>query len=129
MRRPISRPLHGLLGDYPFIALVSAAPQLLGFADEAPAANLCRALSGGTLLSSLLTRAEWGVFRVMPYNAHLLADAAIGLFSLGAPWLFGFDQNGRARNTFLAMGVISLVVSSLSQPDGAELPSEVSQLT
>ena len=118
MTRPISRPMHGLLTDYPYVALVALAPETVGFGGTP--ARLCRLLSGGILGSSLLTRAEWGLFRTMPYRAHLAADAAVGAFALAAPWLLGFSADRSARTTFLVMGAFGLAAGLLSQPD--EMP-------
>ncbi len=120
MKKPISRQMHGLLTDYPYMALVSSAPNLAGFKDEKTAALLCRALSGTIMLSSFLTRAEWGIAKVMPYKLHLMLDTLGGLTALTAPWLFGFSNNSRARNTFLLMGVFGLIAGNLSQPDESD---------
>lgn len=117
MKKPLSRPMHGLLTDYPYIALVSSAPELVGFQNEKKAALLCRLLSGTIMLSSFLTRAEWGIARVMPYKMHLLLDALGGLTALGAPWALGFSNNAKARNTFLVMGLFGLMAGLLSQPE------------
>lgn len=109
--------MHGLLTDYPYIALVSSAPELVGFKDEKSAALLCRLLSGMIMASSFLTRAEWGIARVMPYKWHLVLDTAGGLTALVAPWLLGFSGNAKARNTFLVMAVFGLCAGLLSRPD------------
>lgn len=119
MPKPISRLQHAFL-DYPYVAAVSIAPQSLGFAEEKNAALLCRILATAALLSSIFTRAEWGFLRVMPYRAHLVVDTLSGVTALAAPWLFGFAQNARARNTFLVMGAAGLVAGLLSEPQ--EMP-------
>ena len=119
MRKPISRPMHGFT-DYPYVAAVSSAPELFGFADEEAAARLCRVLSGGILVSSVLTRAEWGFVRVVPYRTHLALDVLVSAGVLAAPWLLGFAGNARARNTFIAMGAFGLMAGLLSRPE--ELP-------
>lgn len=121
MPKPISRPLHGV-ADYSYVALVSAAPQLFGFAEEQSASLLCRVLSASALVYSIFTRAEWGFIRAIPYKAHLALDTASGVFSFAAPWLFGFSQNARARNTFLSMGAAGLIAGLLSEPQ--EMPEE-----
>lgn len=120
MSKPISRPLHGPLADYPFIATAASVPHLVGFQDDKIPTLLCRVLSGTALLLSLFTRAEWGVVRVVPYKLHLLFDALTSLLTLAAPWAFGFSESARARNTFLAMGVFGLIAGLLSEPE--EMP-------
>ena len=120
MTRPISRRQYAAT-DYSYVPLVSLAPGLVGFEDSAPtAARLCRVASGAIAVSTLFTRAEWGTFKVLPYKAHLAIDAAVGAFALGAPWLFGFAGDQRARNTFVAMGLMGLSAGLLSRPN--EMP-------
>lgn len=124
MNKPLSRQMHGLVTDYPYVALVSTAPETAGFADEKTATTLCRVLAGGIFVGSLLTRAEWGAFRVLPFRAHLAFDVANGVFAASAPFLFGFSGNARARNAFLAAGAFGIAAGLLTQPD--EMPDEKS---
>ena len=116
MTKPISRRAHGFV-DYNYIALVSAAPKLFGFEGDKKAETMCQVQSGAVLLSSFFTRAEWGFVRVMPFRVHLLIDAIASVLALGAPWLFGFSGNARARNAFLAFGMIGLLVGAVTRPD------------
>ena len=116
MKKPITRIQHGF-ADYSYIPLVAVAPEIFDFKDEKAAKRLCRIQSGSTLLYSVFTKAEWGLFGAIPYQTHLAIDFSVGLFSLGAPWLLGFSKNRRARNTFLALGVTGILVSLLSKPE------------
>ncbi|WP_139921566.1 hypothetical protein [Hymenobacter sp. DG01] len=116
MKQPISRVQHGFT-DYSYIPAVATAPETVGFTDEKTATTLCRVLAGNILLTSLFTRAEWGLVRAMPYKAHLMADVAVGAFAASAPWLFGFAENKRARNTFLVAGAFGLMAGLLSRPE------------
>lgn len=120
----IPRPLHGV-ADYLYVPAVAAAPALFGFAQHETPARLARIISGGVLASTLFTRAEWGVWKFMPYKAHLTLDFAAGLGTMAMPWLAGFARTRRARNTFLAFGAISVVASLLSVLFGnvRELPA------
>ena len=118
MRQPVSRRQHGI-ADYLYVPAVAAAPMLAGFTSTTPT-RLARLFSASTLLSAFFTRAEWGVVKVMPYRTHLAIDAATGVASLAAPWLGGFAHDVRARNTFLAMGIVALAAVALSRPD--EMP-------
>ena len=119
MTKPISRPAHGFT-DYPYIAAASIAPTALGFQDEPNAVLMTRVLAGMILVSSILTRAEWGFVRVMPYRTHLILDTLGGMTALASPWLFGFAHNRQARNTFLALGLFGLGAGLLSEPE--EMP-------
>lgn len=120
MAKPISRPPHGFT-DYNYIALVTGGPRLFGFQDESKAVLMTRILPATVLASSILTRAEWGFVRVLPYKTHLLLDILGGLFALSAPWLLGFSGNARARNAFLLFGLFGVLAGTLSEPE--ELPS------
>ena len=116
MRQPISRRQHGI-ADYSYVPTVMAAPKLAGFTNDTTPARLSRAFAAASLVNTLFTRAEWGVVKVMPYKAHLAVDAVTGVAALAAPWLFGFSNDRRARNTFLAMGATALAVTLLSRPE------------
>lgn len=117
MKKPITRQMHGWVTDYPYVALVSTAPETVGFTGVQPAVVLCRVLSGSILVSSLLTRAEWGVFRAMPYKAHLLFDVLGGVLTLGSPWLFGLSRHEKARDAFVTAGIFGILAGTLSQED------------
>ena len=116
MKKPIPRQLHAVL-DYSYAALFSAAPELVGFSNEETAARLSRVVSGGVLLTSLLTRYELGLIRVLPFKAHLAADVAVGVLTAGAPFLFGFSRHKRARNFFVALGAFSVAAGLLTEPE------------
>ena len=114
--------MHGFLADYLFAALIATAPETVGFTENKTATTLCCVVGAAILGMSLCTRYEAGVVRVLPFRAHLALDVAADGLALVAPWLFGFADNERARNTFLAAGVVPLIVAGLlTEPD--EMPT------
>jgi hypothetical protein len=115
MIKPISRKMHAVM-DYGYAALIASAPETVGFKNEKTAATLCRAVGGGVFAASLLTRYELGAVPMIPFKVHLAHDVAAGLFTLGAPWLFGFSRNRRVRNTFVVAGAISVLAGLLTEP-------------
>lgn len=115
MQKPISRQMHGVM-DYAYAALITAAPELFKFKNEDAARILSRVVGGGVALTSLMTRYELGALRVLPFKAHLAADVVVGLGTLTAPWLLGFSDNKRARNTFVALGATSVLAGLLTEP-------------
>ena len=119
MKQPIPRPLHGVT-DYSYAAAIAAAPHVAGFSDDKKATLLCGVIGAGTLLTSLFTRYELGLVRVLPFKAHLVGDFLTGLASLSAPWLLGFSDNPKARNTFVGFGVFAILAALLTQPDEME---------
>ncbi|WP_345947794.1 hypothetical protein ABDD95_13150 [Mucilaginibacter sp. PAMB04274] len=116
MEKPISRQAHGAI-DYAYGAVVAMLPELLDFKEEKKAVTLCRVLAGGALAYSLLTKAEWGVIKVLPFKKHLLIDFTTSLFALGAPWLLGFSHNEKARNAVIGVGLAGLSASTLTQAE------------
>jgi len=115
MAKPISRQMHAAT-DYAYAAFIAAAPELIGYKNEETAAGLSRAVGGEVLLASLMTRYELGLVPAMSFKAHLTADVVVGLLTMTAPWLFGFSQNRRARNTFLGFGAFSVMAGLLTEP-------------
>jgi hypothetical protein len=102
--------------DYTYAALIAAAPETVGFKNEKTAVGLCRMVGGGVALASLFTRYELGAIPVIPFKTHLATDVVVGLFTMGAPFLFGFSGNKSARNTFIAAGAISVAAGLLTEP-------------
>ncbi|MBO3271799.1 MULTISPECIES: SPW repeat domain-containing protein [Hymenobacter] len=119
MEQPISRRQHGFT-DYSYIPLALTIPKLAGFEAEQKAVTMTRVLAGNILLSSMFTRAEWGLFKKMPYKAHLVLDVAVGVFAASSPWLLGFAKNKAARNAFLLLGTFGILAGTLSKPE--EMP-------
>lgn len=116
MTKPISRQMHAVT-DYAYAAFIAAAPELIGYKNEETAVTLSRVVGGEVLTASLLTRYELGLVPAMSFKAHLTGDIIAGLFTMTAPWLFGFSDNARARNTFLGFGAFSVMAGLLTEPE------------
>ena len=102
---------HGVL-DYLSVATFFLAPTLFGFGGTP--ALVSRVLAVAYLAFSLLTAYPLGLARVVPFPAHVAFDMVLGVALLAAPWLLGFADVDAARNFFLVMGAISIVVPSLT---------------
>lgn len=109
----IQRKQHGI-ADYAYAPLVWFAPRLAGFSTQPQANIACKAAAAGALTYALLTDAEWGAAKLLPYKVHLGIDLALGIASFAAPWLLKVQHNKRARNTLLLIGAVSLTVGILS---------------
>ena len=120
MVRFIPRQVHGIL-DYLYAILVAATPHLFGFTDLSAPRFLAYGLGALVLSATLLTRAEWGVVRVIPYRVHLLLDGLTGVLVVASPWILGFGESAAARNTFVVAGLTAIAASLLSKTD--EMPS------
>jgi len=117
MFRFIPRPLHAAT-DYLFAAALAASPSLVGFEEDKEAVVAARALAGTTVGASAFTRYELGLIRLIPFNMHLLLDLLAAFPTIAAPWVLGFSDNPKARNTFVAFGVFEIIAVLLSKRDG-----------
>ncbi len=113
----IPRPLHAVM-DYLWGASVFFAPELLGFDKDSPANVYCKARGGSMVLTSLMTRYELGLIKVIPYNMHLLLDfvSAVTLGFAG-PKLFGFENDKKASQAVLVFSAIELGTVLMSKRD------------
>ena len=121
MAKPISARVHGVL-DYAVVAVFLNAPMVFGFRQTIGAA-IAYWLTGIHLLMTGLTDFPLGAFKWIPFKIHGAIELVAGLFVLIAPWIFGLSALANARNFFVAMGVIILVVVALTDYTvRAELP-------
>ncbi|MFL5734446.1 MAG: hypothetical protein ACJ78Q_14770 [Chloroflexia bacterium] len=112
----IPRPLHAVL-DYLWGIAFYLAPDLLGFSGDT-GGNLYSKGRGGTMvLTSLMTRYELGVIRLLPFNMHLLLDFLGASFALAGPWHYGFATTDKAPTTAVAFSLFELGVVMLSKRD------------
>jgi hypothetical protein len=109
--KPVSARVHGVL-DYATVAAFLNAPMVFGF-HGTPAA-IAYWMAGIHLLMTGCTDFPLGFFRWIPFKVHGGIELLAGIFLLAAPWVFGFAQQGAARNFFLAIGVVVLVVVAVT---------------
>ncbi len=113
----IPRPMHAVL-DYLWGAAVTFAPEALGFQDDKAANTYCKARGGSMVLTSLTTRYELGLIKLIPYNMHLLLDLVSALtLGLIGPKLFGFEKNKKATQAVLIFTAIELGTVLMSKRD------------
>lgn len=112
----IPRPMHAAL-DYLWSIAHFFAPELFGFADNEAASAFSKFRGGIAVGGSLMTRYELGLIKVIPFNMHLLLDFMGAVLALGAPWLFGFDKNEKARNAVLGFAIAEIGAVLLSKRD------------
>jgi hypothetical protein len=107
----VSARVHGVL-DYATVAAFLNAPMVFGF-HGTPAA-IAYWLAGIHLLMTGSTNFPVGLFMWIPFKIHGVIELLAGIFLLAAPWLFGFAQDVAARNFFLGIGIIVLVLIALT---------------
>lgn len=108
----LSTRTHGLL-DYLVVIVLLAAPWLLGFAAGGAETWVPVAIGLVILVYSLCTDYEFGVLKRIQMTVHLWIDAAVGLFLMISPWLFGFDQEVWIPH--LVVGAVALGASFFSK--------------
>jgi hypothetical protein len=94
------------------MAATIAAPKLLGFSSRA--ARTTYALAGGYLTLSALTNYRPALKRLVPFKTHGATDVVLGVLVPALPWVLGFAGDKRARNFFLALTGITMVVTALT---------------
>lgn len=112
----IPRPMHAVL-DYLWGVAHSLAPEALGFADDEAANVFSKARGGSMIGTSMITRYELGLVKLIPYNVHLLLDLSGALAAMAAPWMFGFEKNEKARNAVIGFALFELCAVVLSKRD------------
>jgi hypothetical protein len=116
MLKPITKDAHGLI-DYAYGITLPFLPEIVGFEKSRIAQNLFRGLGGVVLGYSAVTKAKWGLMRLIPFRAHLAIDIGINCAAIAAPWLLRFSGNRKARNTLVIAGVLGLAATLLTDPN------------
>ena len=120
--KPITPRAHGML-DYATAGATALVSRLLGFSP--PAARTARLWAAGYSALSALTNYPLAVKGAVPFKAHGPMDAVMAPLIPALPWLLGFARDRRARNFFLALAAITVVVTALTdwstepEPSGA----------
>lgn len=104
--------VHGIL-DYVVGVLLIFAPRIFGFQNGGPEDRIPVILGVITLIYSLLTRYELGLFKVIPFKVHLTLDFLSGVFLAISPWAFGFSE--RVWVPHLVLGLLEIGAAVMSQ--------------
>jgi hypothetical protein len=103
---------HGVL-DYVTVIAFASLPSFIGL--RGVPAYLSYALAAVHLLMTVMTRFELGIFKKIPVKFHKFVELAVGPLLLVLPWIFGFSEDALARVTFIAMGLVIIVVGQSSR--------------
>ena len=120
MSKPISPRLHGVL-DYATAAATALMP-LLGRASR-PAARTAEIWAASYAVLSALTDYPMGLRRRVPFDAHGTIDKTLSAVLPALPWIVGFARDRRARNFFLTLAAVTVVVTVLTDWD-SEAPEQ-----
>jgi hypothetical protein len=92
--RVISTKVHGML-DYPLGIVLILFPNIFSLTDDSGAAIWVPRIIGILILAtSLMTKYEFGVVKVISMVNHLRLDYVMSLLLAVSPWLFGFHDEG-----------------------------------
>ena len=108
----INTKVHGF-HDYISWILLLVCPWIFEFATGKIEMWIPFSLGIFTLLMSLITNYEFGLFKLISMKAHLRIDMLTNIFLALSPWIFGFHK--AVYLPHLAIGVIGLIVALASQ--------------
>ena len=111
MNKPITPRTHGIL-DYATAGSTALLARLLGF--SRPAARTAEMWAAGYGVLSALTNYPLALKRAVPFRAHGAMDAMMAPLIPALPWLVGFARDRKARNFFLGLAAITVVVTALT---------------
>jgi hypothetical protein len=94
-------------GDYVIGALLLIGPWLFGFSGDLRASLVTHVFGALIITANLFTDYELALYRRVPFDIRLIADAAIGGLLIGSPWIFGF-----AATTWVPHLVVGTVLAS-----------------
>jgi hypothetical protein len=118
----ISRTFHAFL-DYLSCMALFLAPWAFKFSDASAAMAVAIGAGVVILLSSLCTKYEGGLFRVVPMAVHLNLDILLGLFLISAPWLFSFHE--KVLWPHVCFGLLAIVAGLLTVRQSTREPSSL----
>lgn len=104
--------VHGVL-DYVVSAALIATPFVFRREIPGAAAGVLVGVGAASILYSLATDYEAGVYRTIPMRAHLKLDVLVSLFLLTSPWLLQFADTVWLPHVLF--GVLGIVIVSRSQ--------------
>lgn len=113
----ISTKIHSVL-DYAMAIVLFALPRLLGWGSNVTALLTIMGLT--TLLYSLATRYELGLFKILPMKGHLVLDALSGVLLLGAGFLFQNEGN-TVLVILLVVGLFELGAALLTETESSTI--------
>lgn len=106
---PIPAAVHGVI-EYVAAALFIVAPFLLGF-DSAPATALSIAVGVLVVVVAATTIGPTSLVNRLPVLVHVVLDFVLALFLIGAPFIFGFSDEGAPTAFFIVLGVAHLLIT------------------
>ena len=111
----ISPRVHGYL-DFLTVALFLLAPTLLGLS-QLPA-MLAYSLAAVHLIVTLTSDFPFGVIKLIPFTIHGWIEHLVGPSLIALPFIFGFADEEIARNFYIAVGIVIIIIGILTDYKG-----------
>lgn len=111
----ISPRIHGYL-DFLTVILFLLAPALLNLS-QVPA-MLAYGLAVVHLIVTLASHFPFGIVKIIPFTVHGWIERMVGPLLVAVPFILGFATEEIARNFYIAMGLIIIVVGVLTDYKG-----------
>ena len=107
----ISPRIHGYL-DFLTVFIFLLAPTLLGLGQLS--AILAYSLPVVHLLVTLASDFPFGVVKLIPFTVHGWIERMVGPLLIAIPFILNFSNEEAARNFYIGMGIIIIVVGMLT---------------
>ena len=79
---------------------------------------LAYSLAAVHLIVTLTSDFPFGIFRLIPFAIHGWIERLVGPSLIALPFIFGFANEDIARNFYIAMGVVVIVLGMLTDYKG-----------
>lgn len=106
--------VHGVL-DYLVGLTFILLPFILDFNEYGSQTSILVGLGSFTIVMSVFTRYEMGVWKKIPMKTHLLLDTVVALTLIAAPWMFGFSEEIYLPHVLLGATELFVVIISASK--------------
>jgi hypothetical protein len=116
--RFLSTKVHGAIDYIVGLALI-LAPMIFGFQNIGGAAVYVPIILGASLIIyGLLTRYEWGVFKLISMYYHMVLDVVVAVLLILSPFLFGFiNETPNAWLPHVLVGIAFVVIVLFSKTE------------
>ncbi|MBS0587136.1 MAG: hypothetical protein JSS37_04120 [Proteobacteria bacterium] len=107
----ISPRIHGYF-DFLTVFIFLLAPTLLGLGQLS--AMLAYGLAVVHLIVTLTSDFPFGIIKLIPFTIHGWIERMVGPLLIAIPFILNFSDEEAARNFYIAMGIIIIVVGMLT---------------
>ncbi|MBA2659435.1 MAG: hypothetical protein H0U72_07785 [Nitrosospira sp.] len=113
----ISPRFHGYL-DFMTVVIFLLAPTLFGLS-QLPA-MLAYVIAGVHLMVTITSDFPFGVVKLIPFTIHGWIERLVGPSLIALPFIFGFADEETARNFYIAVGLVVIVLGFITDYQAAE---------